>query len=127
MLWLRRFGPRIAIVLALGAVLWFAGPPAIRIARVHLRVRRVRRGQAGMGDATLLYRRMLDILKRRGYQKPAWFTPAEFAASLPSTGIGLTVTEFTATYNLWRFGGRTDVAPRLSQLLDRLEHPAGNE
>lgn len=124
--WLRRFGPRIAIVLALGVVLWFAGPPAIRVARVHLRVRRVRRGLAGTGDATLLYRRMLDILKRRGYQKPAWFTPAEFAASLPSTGIGRTVSEFTATYNQWRFGGRTDVAPRLSQLLDQLERPAGS-
>jgi hypothetical protein len=125
--WLRRVGLRMAVVLALGAVLWLAGPPALRIARVHLRVRRVRRGQAGTGDATLLYRRMLDILKRRGYQKPAWFTPAEFAASLPSTGIGLTVSEFTATYNQWRFGGRADVAPRLSQLLDRLEHPTGNE
>ncbi|HEV3331775.1 MAG TPA: DUF3488 and transglutaminase-like domain-containing protein [Bryobacteraceae bacterium] len=125
--WLRQFGPRIAIVLALGAVLWIAGPPVIRIARVHLRVRRVRRGQAGSGDATLLYRRMLDILRRRGYQKPEWFTPAEFAASLPSNGIGLTVTEFTATYNQWRFGGRMDVAPRLSQLLDRLEDPARNE
>jgi protein-glutamine gamma-glutamyltransferase len=121
LLWLRRFGLRMAIVLALGVVLWIAGPPAIRMARVHLRVRRVRRGQAGTGDATLLYGRMLDILKRRGYQKPAWFTPAEFAASLPSNGIGQTVTEFTSTYNQWRFGGRTEVAPRLSQLLDRLE------
>ena len=64
---------------------------------------------------------MLDILKRCGYQKPAWFTPTEFAASLPSTGIGRTVSEFTSIYNQWRFGGRTDVAPQLSLLLDRLE------
>ena len=119
--WLRRFGLRAAIVVVLGLVLWIAGPPILRMARVHLRVRRVRMGQASAGDATLLYRRMLEILRRRGYQKPAWFTPAEFAASLPSTGIGSTVSEFTATYNQWRFGGRTDVAPRLSQLLDRLE------
>jgi len=97
------------------------------MARVQLRVRRVRRGLASTGDATLLYRRMLDILKRRGYQKPVWFTPAEFAASLPKTGIGVTVTEFTATYNQWRFGGRTEVAAQLSQLLDRLERPAENE
>ncbi len=124
--WLRRFGLRVAIVLAMGAVLWIAGPPAIRLARMHLRVRRVRRGQAGTGDATLLYGRMLDIMKRRGYQKPAWFTPAEFAASLPSTGIGPTVAEFTSIYNQWRFGGRTDVAPRLSLLLDQLERPEGS-
>jgi len=125
--WLRRFGLRIAILLALGIALWIAGPPIIRMARVQLRVRRVRRGLASTGDATLLYRRMLDILKRRGYQKPVWFTPAEFAASLPKTGIGVTVTEFTATYNQWRFGGRTEVAAQLSQLLDRLERPAENE
>jgi hypothetical protein len=34
------------------------------------------------------------------------------------------VAEFTATYNAWRFGGRTDVAPNLSSLLDRLERQA---
>jgi hypothetical protein len=67
---------------------------------------------------------MLHVLKRRGYQKPPWFTPAEFAASLPPSAWGLTVAEFTATYNAWRFGGRTDVAPQLSSLLDRLERQA---
>jgi hypothetical protein len=65
---------------------------------------------------------MLHLLQRRGYQKPPWFTPAEFAASLPPTGLGPAVAEFTATYNAWRFGGRTDLAPRLSGLLDELEH-----
>ena len=124
---LRRIGWWIAVSLALGAILWIALPPVLRVALMHLRVRRVRRGEAGMGDATLLYQRMLDVLKRRGYQKPAWFTPAEFAASLPSSGIGLTVTEFTLIYNQWRFGGRTEVAPRLSELLDRLERPLGKE
>jgi hypothetical protein len=77
-----------------------------------------------MADATLLYERMLQILKRRGYQKPAWFTPAEFAASLPHTELGTTVVEFTATYNALRFGGHTEVAPRLSALLDDLNHAA---
>ena len=51
----------------------------------------------------------------------AGITPAEFAATLPRTGLGLAVTEFTVTYNAWRFGGRTDLAPRLSGLLDELE------
>jgi hypothetical protein len=31
------------------------------------------------------------------------------------------VAEFTTIYNEWRFGGRTDGAPRLSRLLDELE------
>jgi hypothetical protein len=86
------------------------------------RVDRVRRGQARVGDATLLYQRMLHILKRRGFQKPAWFTPAEFASSLPAGPVGATVGEFTAAYNAMRFGGQTGVAPRLSLLLDALEH-----
>ncbi|HLK49825.1 MAG TPA: DUF4129 domain-containing protein, partial [Bryobacteraceae bacterium] len=77
----------------------------------------------GAGDATLLYQRMLHLLQRRGYQKPPWFTPAEFAASLPSDGLGPAVAEFTAAYNAWRFGGRTELAPRLSGLLDALQRP----
>ena len=41
-----------------------------------------------MADATLLYERMLQIARRHGYQKPAWFTPAEFAASLAGSPLG---------------------------------------
>ncbi|MBZ5580168.1 MAG: DUF3488 and transglutaminase-like domain-containing protein [Acidobacteriia bacterium] len=119
--WFRRFGLLLGALLFAGAALGFLGPPLLRLLRLRHRFRRVRSGHAGMGDATLLYRRMLHILKRRGYQKPPWFTPAEFAASLPRAEWGRTVTEFTVTYNAWRFGGRTDVAPRLSHLLDRLE------
>jgi hypothetical protein len=64
---------------------------------------------------------MLQLLQRRGYQKPAWFTPAEFAASLPPSGLGTAVGEFTRTYNRWRFGGQADEAQRLSGLLEDLE------
>jgi hypothetical protein len=35
--------------------------------------------------------------------------------------MGLAVGEFTSTYNAIRFGGRTEVAPRLSILLEQLE------
>ena len=95
----------------------------ISLLRLRLRVQRVRRGKAGAGDATLLYQQMLAIVKRRGYQKPAWFTPAEFAASLPHGAFGRAVGEFTTVYNAVRFGGRTEAAQRLSMLLDRLERP----
>ena len=81
----------------------------------------MRRGQASVADATLLYHRMLQIAKRHGYQKPAWFTPAEFASSLAGSPIGGPVREFTSAYNALRFGGRTEVATRLSTLLDELE------
>jgi hypothetical protein len=100
---------------------WLLGPPLVRLLRLRRRVDRLRRGQAGVGDATLLYERMLRILKRRGFQKPAWFTPAEFASSLPPGPLGAAVGEFTIAYNAMRFGGQTGVAPRLSLLLDTLE------
>src|ERR1039457_4012335 len=73
----------ISVAAAAGVALWIwlAAPPLIRLLRMRRRVERVRRGQADVGDATLLYRRMLHVLKRRGFQKPAWYTPVEFADS----------------------------------------------
>jgi hypothetical protein len=119
--WARRHGWQI-LAWAIGlAALGFAVGPLVRLMGMRRRVERVRRGQASMADATLLYQRMLHILKRRGYQKPPWFTPAEFAASLPRTQLGESVGEFTATYNALRFGGHAEAAPRLSILLDRME------
>jgi hypothetical protein len=119
--WARRHGWQI-LAWAVGlAALGFAVGPLVRLMGMRRRVERVRRGQASMADATLLYQRMLHILKRRGYQKPPWFTPAEFAASLPRTQLGESVGEFTATYNALRFGGHAEAAPGLSILLDRME------
>ena len=119
--WARRHGWQ-ALGWAAGlATLGFAAGPVVRLMGMKRRVERVRRGQASTADATLLYQRMLHILQRRGYQKPPWFTPAEFARSLPRTPLGDSVGEFTATYNALRFGGHAETAPRLSILLDRME------
>jgi transglutaminase-like putative cysteine protease len=119
--WARRYGWQ-ALGWAAGlATLGFAAGPLVRLMGMRRRVERVRRGQASTADATLLYQRMLHILKRRGYQKPPWFTPAEFAASLPRTPLGDSVGEFTDAYNALRFGGHAGAAPRLSILLDRME------
>jgi transglutaminase-like putative cysteine protease len=117
----KRYGLQCLAALLLGAGIWFFAPRLIRLLRVRRRVQRARRGQASVADATVLYQRMLDILKRHGYQKPVWFTPAEFAASLRGSALGAPVTNFTAAYNELRFGGRIEVAPRLSTLLDELE------
>ncbi len=119
--WVRRYGLRAGIVVVMGFWIWALGPPLIRLLRMRRRVERVRRGQASVADATLLYQRMLQIAKRHGYQKPVWFTPAEFAASLADSRLGVPVREFTIAYNALRFGGHTDIAPRLSSLLDELE------
>ncbi len=119
--WGKRFGMPTMLLVLLGVCLWVAGPPLIRLFRIRLRVERVRRGQGSVADATLLYQRMLDVVRRHGYHKPVWFTPAEFAGSLPRGGLGDAVAEFTAAYNAVRFGGRTEVAPRLPILLGALE------
>ena len=118
--WFRRFGTRLAAAAAIGVWLWLAGPPLIRLLRMRLRISRARRGQAGMADATVLYRRMLQVVMRHGYQRPPWFTPAEFAASLPPGPLGRAVSEFTISYNQLRFGGSSEAAPRLSSLLDEI-------
>ncbi len=119
--WFLRFWFQLAAVAAVLVGLALGAAPMLRLLRMRRRVERVRRGHASVADATLLYKRMLHLLKRRGYEKPVWFTPAEFAASLPRTELSASVDEFTTTYNALRFGGHTDAASRLSLLLDRME------
>ena len=123
--WTAAVTRRVMIVFgaAIGVALWawLAAPPLIRLLRMRRRVERVRRGQAAVGDATMLYQRLLQVLKRQGFQKPAWFTPVEFADSLPHGAMATAVAEFTSAYNALRFGGCTGAAPRLSVLLDELE------
>ena len=89
--------------------------------RGRLRVRRLARGQGKSADATLLYERMLRLVARRGIQKPAWLTPAEFARVLPASEVSPIIEDLTTFYNEFRFGGRMDVAPRMVVLLDQLE------
>jgi len=118
--WLRRFGAwtAAAALLALGA--WRFGPRAMRALLFRRRVERARRSVATAADATLLYRRMLAILERRGYHKPAWFTPAEFARSLPAGPLAAAVAEFTTAYNALRFGCRAPDRIRMGSLLEEM-------
>ncbi|MFB3825653.1 MAG: DUF3488 and DUF4129 domain-containing transglutaminase family protein [Bryobacteraceae bacterium] len=116
----RRYGPWTLAAALCFAAAWRIAPAVLRRLRTRRSLRLVRRGQGSTSDATLLYLRMLDVLDRRGYRKPAWFTPGEFASTLPPE-VADTVLRFTAVYNGVRFGARLDAAPQLSLLLDRLE------
>ena len=71
-------------------------------------------------DASILYERMLEILARRGFEKPGWFTPAEFARHLPAEE-NRRVAEFTEVYNSIRFGGDLSATTRLAGLLQEFE------
>jgi len=117
----RRYAVPILIVFALAAAAIFYGPILLRKLRADLRVRRAQRGEAQASDATMLYERMLRVLEHRGLQKPPWLTPAEFARVLPASELAMLVEDLTGAYNEFRFGGRTDAAPRMVRLLRRIE------
>jgi protein-glutamine gamma-glutamyltransferase len=82
---------------------------------------RIRRGQVSPHDAAVLYSRMLAVLRRRGFEKPGWLTPMEFARVLPDTPMSATVDSLTSAYNELRFGGDAEAARRMIGLLESLE------
>ncbi|MEZ5400749.1 MAG: DUF3488 and transglutaminase-like domain-containing protein [Bryobacteraceae bacterium] len=100
----------------LGYLLW----PRLHewCARIY-RDQRVRSGKAEASDATLMYRRMLAALRRRGIEKPGWMTPNEFArvTNLPA------LTRFTAAYEALRYAGNASAAASMVALLDELDRP----
>jgi protein-glutamine gamma-glutamyltransferase len=112
-------------VLILGAILLtatmiFFGPRYWREWRGRARLRQIVRTGGSPSDAGILYERMLDILARRGFQKPPWFTPTEFARHLP-VEENARVAEFTEVYNSVRFGGDRSASLRLAELLQKFE------
>lgn len=84
-------------------------------------VLKVQRGEAEARDATMLYHRMLKVLRKRGIEKPPWVTPFEFARVLQEPAVSTLVVDLTAAYNELRFGGKTEVAGRIVVLLEQLE------
>lgn len=89
----------------------------------HARMQRRRfgDGKARGREATVVYVRMLEYLRKRGYEKPAWTTPNEFAGMLQETPYAGPVSELTALYCQVRYGAQHSEGARLFELLDRLE------
>ena len=107
-------GPNIAVKqlapwLGLAAVLFF-------LTRRAIRRRRIVRRASPSSEAGLLYTQMLKRLARRGYHKPAWATPQEFASRLPPPDADK-VGQFTRLYNAIRFGGDASALPALARML----------
>jgi hypothetical protein len=117
----KRFVTAIVVMVALAAFAIFCGPQCIAWLRRRLEARRFRRGQIVANDAAILYTRMLTILKRRGFEKPAWLTPAEFARVLPASATADLVSHLTSAYHDLRYAGRPEAGARMVQLLRELE------
>jgi protein-glutamine gamma-glutamyltransferase len=111
----------ISAFLAALVVVLAAGPKLHSLAARLMRRRRLRRGEADRNDASLIYRQMLDAMRKRGVEKPIWMTPVEFVARVNEPDRADAVREFTVVYNSLRFGGRAGDAARLVALLDRIE------
>lgn len=101
---------------ALAGMMYFFGPPLFAKWRAKSRLRRIGRSGGSRGDASLLYEEMLGVLARRGFEKPGWFTPAEFARHLPAAE-SRGVAAFTEIYNSIRFGGDVAATARLAKML----------
>ncbi|MCX6597052.1 MAG: transglutaminaseTgpA domain-containing protein [Acidobacteria bacterium] len=72
-------------------------------------------------EAARLYAEMLGQLRRRGVEKPAWMTPAEFAAHLPDTAWRPAALQITELYTGMRWSReRPGAGPAIRQLLKQL-------
>jgi hypothetical protein len=116
----KTWGAEVLAVLLFLASLTFFGRPYWRRWRGNIRLRQIIRSGGSPSDASVLYERMLKTLARRGFHKPAWFTPKEFARHLPSEE-NRNVAEFTEIYNSIRFGGDRTATSRLAGLLQEFE------
>lgn len=117
--------PRIAIALlgslaAALSLLWL-GPRLLARWRHRRRTAMLRRGVAAASDATVLYQRMLDLLRARRLEKPAWMTANEFAGTIPHPRTAALVRELTTAYQDLRFGHRPAAGARMLGLLEELE------
>lgn len=107
-------------ILALIIACALYGPTAVEWWKRRAQVRKIGGGRSEPSDATILYQQMLALLAKRGVQKPAWYTPVEFARVVKTPQMAPLVEEATAAYNELRFGGRRDAAPRMLRVLEQI-------
>jgi transglutaminase-like putative cysteine protease len=116
----KAWGMGLAALLLFGGLGSLFGPRWWREWRRRARLTRIIRSGGTPSDASVLYQRMLELLSMRGFQKPAWFTPMEFAGHLPAEEKSRMV-EFTELYNSVRFGGDASGTARLAGMVREFE------
>jgi transglutaminase-like putative cysteine protease len=88
--------------------------------RLAWQVKRIRPDRAKPSDAAILYQHMLRLMKKRGFEKPGWFTPREFASTVRQGARDGGIAEFTDCYNALRYGGDASAAERMKRILQEL-------
>ncbi|MEJ7606898.1 MAG: DUF3488 and transglutaminase-like domain-containing protein [Bryobacteraceae bacterium] len=117
----RRFAAASLIAAVVLAVTIAFGPGLWRQFQSLRDVRRLEKGRVHASDASVLYARMLELLRRRGFDKPAWLTPAEFARVLPPSPASIVVEQLTSAYQELRYAGRPEAGLEMMRLLKVLE------
>jgi protein-glutamine gamma-glutamyltransferase len=100
---------------------WWFAPKVWTLWRRQKRDEQLRARPAQAADATLLYQRLLDALRRHGNEKPAWLTPREFARTLRQSPHAELVYEATELYHELRYGARQQPAHRLLDIVTAIE------
>jgi hypothetical protein len=108
-------------LLIFAALAVFLGPKLWKQVRARRDAARISRGEVVASDAADLYGRMLELLNRRGLEKPAWLTPWEFARIVPDSATAALVEQITTAYHELRYGNNLRAASRMIQLLQELE------
>jgi protein-glutamine gamma-glutamyltransferase len=109
----------VAILALITAYVWY-GPTARAWWKRRVQTRKIGGGLSDPSDATILYQQMLELLSKRGVQKPAWYTPVEFARVVKAPQMAPLVEEATVAYNELRYGGKPDAAPRMLRVLEQI-------
>lgn len=102
-------------------LVWWFAPRFWMLWRRQKTDERLRARPAQAADATLLYQRLLDALRKHGNEKPAWLTPREFARTLTQSPHAELVNEATEIYHELRYGARQQPAHRLLDIVTAIE------
>jgi len=80
---------------------------------------------ATLQEATFSYRRFLNIVRKKGFQKLPWETPREFAEKIAHPELGQRARKFTQLYNATRYGRERPSLPILRTMLQDISGARG--
>ena len=119
--WFRRYGWWLAGAAAVALLVIPLAGHARRWWRQRRPRARLRQGRIDASDATMVYLHALDLLERRGHQRPPWLAPREFLRHIGPAPVAAALGTLTSDYQELRFGGHAEAASRLVASAQRFE------